>query len=240
MIERATLNKVIKDIDKFKTASAMFKEKYFDLPGDLKDATQYWGTAADCAVAQADGTTLTCNGNGDGYVSYYAASVGHESAHFMRQLGNAGLLEGAYSGQWTDLPNDKSSPKGPMTGSYWVAWSLNNVTKIFQGRAVNQNANRIVLGIPSNMNGQWWSASLSAANQYHIDRKIDDGLPYQGKIVDMSGTTAGYTLNCASINSDEFNSSPPGTTSINAVYRVERAGPSALNAEGCLLIVDLE
>jgi prepilin-type N-terminal cleavage/methylation domain-containing protein len=97
MIERATLNKVIKDIDKFKTASAMFKEKYFDLPGDLKDATMYWGTAADCAVAQADGTTLTCNGNGDGVVGYPHITLDptshQEPAHFMRQLGNTNSIK---------------------------------------------------------------------------------------------------------------------------------------------------
>ena len=51
LIQAARLNKVMTDMRKFLTAVNVFQNKYDGLPGDISNATYYWG------AANADPTT---------------------------------------------------------------------------------------------------------------------------------------------------------------------------------------
>ena len=93
------------------------------------------------------------------------------------------------------------------------------------------------IDIPRNDNGYWYAHSIGASDTWNIDTKIDDGMPYTGKMVDMSGTGSTYSLNCASANSDEFGLTSPGTSTIGATYRVDRNQVNT--TEGCIPFFDL-
>jgi hypothetical protein len=95
-----------------------------------------------------------------------------------------------------------------------------------QGRAKKQDRNILAFTNPRNhVNNDWWGSSLTPSQQYGLDTKLDDGLPYQGRIVDMSGN--GDSPNCATANSMDH-------TTPNATYNV------SYTSVGCMMFVDLE
>src|SRR4051812_21475415 len=71
MIHSAELRSVTADINRFSAAAIAFKDKYHYLPGDLPNATSFWGAKPDCSTLNLTPTptTLTCNGNGNGYIN---------------------------------------------------------------------------------------------------------------------------------------------------------------------------
>jgi hypothetical protein len=66
LIRSAQLQGVVTDFKKFDAATATFRERYFQLPGDMSNATDFWGSAT-CPGTAGTGTQ-TCNGDGDGQV----------------------------------------------------------------------------------------------------------------------------------------------------------------------------
>lgn len=248
LIKAAELRKVVTQKEQIQTAVMTFRLKYNALPGDMPNATNFWGTAANCFAVTTG--TLTCNGNGNGALSYLANDTFmHEPWHFWRHLGNAELIPGSYTGFSNNtkcsqnnycLEGGINGLAGPFRGSGWFAFSLatRSGSKVWQGRATNQNRNVIALANPSNISGNpWYGASFSARDAWNIDNKIDDGKPYTGKMVDMSGTDSTFTSNCATMNSDEFGNNPPGTTTNAAQYHKNRTTIST--TEGCLPFFDL-
>lgn len=250
MIRAAELRKVTVQLSQIKVAVHTFRDKYFALPGDMKNATAFWGTSADCFAA-AVGTT-TCDGDGSGKLAYVAladtSNAEYEPWHFWKQLSNAGLITGVYSG-FSDnslcgasnycIDSGVNAMEGPFNSSGWMAFSLTTSADLnWQGKASNRERNIISLVNPANSgNNIWIGASLSAQEAWNVDTKNDDGKPYTGKMVDSSGIGTAYTLNCASVNSNEFGTTPAGTTTNDATYLVDRTAIST--TEGCLPFFDL-
>jgi prepilin-type N-terminal cleavage/methylation domain-containing protein len=99
LIRAAELRSVTTDQQRFVAAAQIFREKYQAFPGDMTNATAFWGTAAACpgTYLQPSTDATTCNGNGDGGVRGDTTGS-NESFRFWQQLANAGLIEGQYSG----------------------------------------------------------------------------------------------------------------------------------------------
>jgi prepilin-type N-terminal cleavage/methylation domain-containing protein len=74
MIRAAELRSITSEKDQIQTAVNLFKNKYLGLPGDLSNATDFWGTmptgtCSNTAAGASGGTgTQTCNGDGDGII----------------------------------------------------------------------------------------------------------------------------------------------------------------------------
>lgn len=121
VVRNAEIQGLIADVDRFRRAANLFREKYNYLPGDYPNGAGMWGTDAGCNSAvfpNADATASnavrkkeTCGGNGNGFVAGYnggaqwptAATVGstvvnREALRAWQHMANAGFLEGAYSG----------------------------------------------------------------------------------------------------------------------------------------------
>jgi prepilin-type N-terminal cleavage/methylation domain-containing protein len=75
LIRSAQLQSVITDVKKYEAAVAAFQERYFQLPGDMSNATDFWGaahtTASTCYTTASTGEE-TCNGDGNGSIYYRA------------------------------------------------------------------------------------------------------------------------------------------------------------------------
>jgi hypothetical protein len=108
LIRAAELRSVISDVEKFKTAVNTFRLKFNAIPGDMPDATTYWGAAdpnpVTCQTTVGTGTQ-TCNGNGDWKIGApgwaYGAFPGvniDECYRFWQHLANAQLIRGQYTG----------------------------------------------------------------------------------------------------------------------------------------------
>lgn len=97
LIRASELRSVATDLQRYQAAVHTFRDKYFALPGDMPNATRFWGvqhaTPATC-ITTASTTALTCNGDGNGQV----ADTTYEAFRFWQHLANAGLIEGSYSG----------------------------------------------------------------------------------------------------------------------------------------------
>ena len=97
LIKASKLNSITTDVEKYKNAISIFKDRYNGLPGDITNATALWGAAAvpaSCATTQGTGTQ-TCDGNGDGVIG---TSFSNEMFRAWQQLANAGLIDGVFTG----------------------------------------------------------------------------------------------------------------------------------------------
>jgi prepilin-type N-terminal cleavage/methylation domain-containing protein len=202
LIRASELRSVTTQSQTLQTAMMTFRDKYFALPGDMTNATQFWGKdntncTADTGTASTPGT---CNGNGDGVFALFA-----ESYRTWQHLALAGLIEGSYSGIVTPLAPTtlpvpgQDIPAGKINNSGWFAVNLSQDRTInyefgFTGLPDIKN-NYLMLGKPA---PSYWSggAVMKAEEAWNIDTKLDDGRPAFGKVRAGSGVatcTTDYT-----------------------------------------------
>lgn len=94
LIKSSSLGVVTKEMTALSSAITSFRDKYRQLPGDISDATRYWGTNATCPVPAAGfSTKSTCNGNGDGSITTHGATH-YEYLYIWHHLNSAGLING--------------------------------------------------------------------------------------------------------------------------------------------------
>jgi prepilin-type N-terminal cleavage/methylation domain-containing protein len=190
LIRAAQLRAITAEYSRYVTATQSFKDKYFALPGDMNNATSFWGAAdgstgltAACFGAAGTGTQ-TCNGDGSGTI--YPTSASDESLRFWQHLARAGLIEGSYTGITPSGASTASTTlNSPVSkfgnASLWWVWYYGPIT----GSAVafdGTPGNFFLLGAtvasaPSN------SPILKPEELWNIDTKLDDGKPATGKVV---------------------------------------------------------
>ena len=199
LIRAAELRTVATEYSKYQTALNTFKDKYFSMPGDMNNAVSYWTQAANCpgTASQGSTTTATCNGNGDGLLTYNSGS--NEHFRFWQHLANAGLIEGTFSGvtgtdsyQWYAVRTNSPVSK-VQNGSYWAVANVANNSSGQWDPSVLFSAslgNIMALGTPNGTAYPWVSSPiLKPEEAYNIDMKMDDGKPLRGKMM-ASATTA--------------------------------------------------
>src|SRR5262245_34434616 len=94
LIRAGELRSVVSDVSKYTAAVNTFKQKYDAFPGDMINATSYWGainaTPATCYTTANTGPA-TCDGNGDGHLVPTVVNEYHETFHSWKHLANEGL-----------------------------------------------------------------------------------------------------------------------------------------------------
>jgi len=189
LIRAAELRSVSTDVAKYKTAMATFRDKYLQNPGDITNATAFWGAAdggdglnSDCRGAE----TLdqrTCNGNGDGIISPHPD---HEYARLWQHLSNAGLIEGRYIGTGTSYVTSCNTSTGGCVypgaklgaGSLWVMMEHVSV-----GYTYSYYNNKNALMLTNSVVNPILGGTLKPEDAYNIDMKMDDGRPGLGSIM---------------------------------------------------------
>ena len=188
LIHAAEMRSISTDINRYTTALRTFQDKYFALPGDMTNATAFWGAqdsgdglGADCTGVDST-TPLTCNGNGSGniYADNSGATDAPEAYRAWQHLANAGLIEGSYRGKQTSgslsiTPgqNIPASKIGAGIGWFWNYRGFENGTSGY----FNGNYGQMIrLG-----SGQAArTAVISAQDMWNLDTKMDDGRPAYG------------------------------------------------------------
>jgi hypothetical protein len=193
LIRAAELRSVSADFSRYESSTFTFRDKYFALPGDMTNATAFWGIAGGttgndttCFNATSNGTT-TCNGNGNGRLEYTdnsAAGNAPEWFHAWVQLKNAGLVEGSYTGgrgadprqavPGVNVPRSKVSNGGftlmslrpPNGGAFWYSGDYNPML-FFGAQSPTNETNGLI---------------LKAEEAWNIDTKLDDGRPGTGRV----------------------------------------------------------
>ena len=204
LIRAGELRAVSTEITRYHTAVYTFRDKYFAMPGDMANATSFWGNAdtgangGECAapLTNAGTGTQTCNGNGNGMFDW-----GPEERRVWQHLANAGLIEGRYSGIGPEMVAGSNVPASKLANNsyrYLPEVPLYGKTAISNALRIG----RISSGYFGNDEG-----ILKAEEARNIDVKSDDGLADSGKLFSTCGAdfsnfaTTPYTcLGCTTVH----------------------------------------
>jgi hypothetical protein len=159
------------------TSAYSFRDKYFALPGDITNASQFWGCT-------------NCNGNGDGIIQDFRADPQispnrWESSIVMQHLSLAGFISGSYSGNTSGVVsiNDNAYASKISKSAFTISRpDIFGTTAGLRGlRAICITS----IGRSYNCAGPGLSAqyALYAEDAYNIDTKMDDGSARNGKVL---------------------------------------------------------
>lgn len=198
LIRAAELRSITTQYNSFLTANNTFRDKYFGIAGDLTNATAFWGKD-NTACTGHTGTTATpgtCNGDGDGNLSYPgAASATGEVFRYWQQLALAGLIAGTYtgnsgSGGAGDSIPGQNIPAAKIANAGWTMYNY-GVIGINGGGWANFEGtyyNTYVFGL-RNPGGASEIVALKPEETWNLDTKMDDGRPGTGILRVYEGNT---------------------------------------------------
>ncbi len=213
LIRAAELRSLSSEVSRYTTAAYTFRDKYFALPGDMPNATAFWGAAPNCSAQTASGIA-TCNGNGDGLIGWGGTNPERaETFTFWQQMANAGLIEGNYTGVrgtpggFPAATNPGlNSPRTRIANGCWTVY--NNVLNAVWNLTTTTSVNAFIAGslyVDGSGPDFCHNPLVKPEEMWNIDTKIDDGRPGQGSVVSRNQTT---DPNCVSSND-------PGTAQYN-------------------------
>lgn len=197
LIRAAELRAVSTEYSRYAAATNSFRDKYFALPGDMTNATQFWGFAGTAAAPgclsnsgiTGVSATGTCDGNGDGQITYtsFVANGTSEGYAFWQQLALAGLIEGQYTGRYNAtiapyITLGVNVAKSKLSNAGWAEFSFPTVAINGGGWANFEGnyGNTLVFGSVSNALTE--GPAIKAEEAWNIDTKMDDGKPGTGQI----------------------------------------------------------
>ncbi len=168
LIQSSKRQAIIASLKKYQVAFDQFNEKYYAVPGDMGDAVNTLGASHD--------------GNNNGLIDPTSTDPNRFEAYgFWQDLELAHLIEGTYSGSMSNGVNATLGvdvPAGPYPNSGYTAqqWSLYtaNETKF-------RSTNVIIFGAASTGHSIT-SAVISSREAFMIDQKMDDGMPFKGRL----------------------------------------------------------
>lgn len=196
MIRDSQLKGVISEITRYKSAINAFHEEYHGIPGDIPNATSFWGVAGgngtglDTACYDALGSgTATCNGNDDGFITNNAgfpSSGIREDLRAWQHLYNAALIESKVTGTHTGTAytcgfctsTGVNIPASKLNGAGYSMLNLGTTSGHIQWYDGNYG-NVIFFGSQRNYTS---GGILKGDEAMLLDTKLDDGSPSTGRI----------------------------------------------------------
>lgn len=190
LIRAAEIRSIPEQYSRIAAAIFTFRDKYRAIPGDMPNATQFWGVAnADPSLCTTTNSrTLsdpkqTCDGNGDGRASQNASTAIYERFRFWQHLANAGLIEGSYSGiadsgSTSDATPGFNAPAGKLSNSGFSQQYQYTVPTALMGTEIPWK--HIIYYGGDRSTGNTFGPILTPAEAWSIDTKLDDGKPGYG------------------------------------------------------------
>jgi prepilin-type N-terminal cleavage/methylation domain-containing protein len=189
LIENARENTIIADFQKFKLYTDQFKEKYDGYPGDLSDATTYFGEAN------------TNNGDGNNIVN----RLNDEKYLAWQHLAFAGYIEGPFTGNNTSETVQPAIgfdvPESPIAATPYL---YQNYFEQYPGpEYIQSNFNAAIIlsnyRVDQYDGGEFYkfaTPSISPISAYNIDSKMDDGIPTFGLIRGSKSVASSSLVAC--------------------------------------------
>jgi prepilin-type N-terminal cleavage/methylation domain-containing protein len=188
LIRASELRAVPSEVEQFTAAVNTFQGKYFGLPGDITNATSFWGDnnthCADGAIT--NGTPGTCNGDGDRVLEVAGANAEGEIFMFWNQLALSGLINGEFTGiagtgsGW-DSDSGVNAPASKFPGGIWAIFYHVGAHGIFFQDTSGTSTNDFMIGADTG-NVYPENALFTPEDAWNIDKKMDDGQPGRGKV----------------------------------------------------------
>ncbi|PIR39281.1 MAG: hypothetical protein COV35_01840 [Alphaproteobacteria bacterium CG11_big_fil_rev_8_21_14_0_20_39_49] len=211
----AKLNKFISELSSIQLSYNSFVEQFKQPPGDMRNAHDYWG-------ASCDATPIKCNGNGDSLISWHWHSNGgtndtddNETFRAWQHMYLAGFINKPFNGisvGGTDNADENTLYFSSTDKGKYFLVNRQPYNGIF---GQQQMANILLLGSREPGKNIWWK-TLSVAEAYKIDLKLDDGVANKGHVFGATGYgtptdscseeflhASGSDYNTANFSSDE-------------------------------------
>lgn len=174
LLHAAGLRRTMTEFTTMRQSIEEFRGKYASLPGDLSNASDYFGSYTEGTLPSG-----AHNGNGNGLVD------GDEDLYAWRHLSLAGLYPGRFSG-------------APASSSVRFVQEINApgsehyTTALFRFYAIttpvyNLRGHALELGTPD-PDGIPEAGIATPKDAYAIDSKMDDGIAYTGMLISTNGT----------------------------------------------------
>lgn len=197
LIRAAELRSVSNQTARLVTSVHTFRDKYFALPGDMANATAFWGIvdadATVCARTEGSGTQ-TCNGDGNGLITSTGALWYQEVFRFWQHLANAGLIEGSYTGvqasasSWHSIPGVNVMAGRLSSSGFYMHARTNNASGGGWFAATGKPYGNL-LRLGATTAGSWPSTPLLKAEEaWNLDTKLDDGRPAFGDVMSLAAS----------------------------------------------------
>ncbi len=198
MVHTNEISRVLTDKNRLFGNMNTFRIKYNAWPGDMTNATDYWGTASGGCPSGTRTGTETCNGNGSNYIGdVWGGTQMHESYMAMQHMANAGLISGTYTGRGNGLSYPAApginSPVSTMLGGTFMIYGQSNPHTLYFD-TVPRNA--IFFGSTSGGTNVPAMPILKIKDAQALDLKADDGKPGTGNLI-VPSPSAPYAPNCA-------------------------------------------
>jgi len=172
LIDSARLKSQMTQLQSYKTATSIFRDRYQALPGDMTDAVAKIGTTVSgVAVVNATGNTAN-NGELDG------TGISSETAQYWLQLLGAGLITGVGT-TGTTIENGGIVPDGKVGGYVQVINDNPNGAP---------DANFLRVGNANGLTAANTQDMMTGAQAGELDSQFDDGLANGGDIRSEGGT----------------------------------------------------
>jgi prepilin-type N-terminal cleavage/methylation domain-containing protein len=190
LIRASELRAVSTEQSRYVTAVQTFRDKYFAIPGDMANATSFWGKDnTNCPSHTGTAATPgTCNGDGDGYILAWSPNEMHR---FWQELALAGLIEGSYTGMpgvtgGAAITSGVNAPKSKLGNAGWGTMSSTVYDPVGDGYwygGIN-HGNYLIFGADSpTATYPNLTPALAPEEAWNIDTKVDDGKPATGRVI---------------------------------------------------------
>lgn len=205
LIAAADVRAQISQIEKYQQAVNTFRSKYSYVPGDIPepDASRFGFTPRGSLAGQGDGNgILQANayvppdgeGNGGYNVVSNGGGLGGEMGMFWRDLSQVNLVDGSFT-----IASPTADPISGQLDSYLPKASINANSHIFvwsggwrllqcatSGCPYVDPYNYFTIDAGAFDVNFSYAPSMTVAQAYAIDKKVDDGLPQLGRIIAFS------------------------------------------------------
>lgn len=216
LIRAAELRAVPTEYARYNAALQAFRDKYFAYPGDMGNATRFWGRMngnADCVTTSSAAVSAAgaCDGNADGGV-FPAAAAGQasEQTQFWRHMALAGLIEGTFTGLAGPLDIQEcqpgiACPRSKLANAGWGIQSPYNYPGDGVAYAMDYGTALIFGSYTSG--GLPYFPVLKPEEAWNIDSKMDDGRPARGKVIGRYWDNACAAADDGSSTNNDLNAS---------------------------------
>lgn len=177
LIKAAELRTVSTEFQQWQTAVNTFKQKYFAIPGDFRDATRFWSD--------------TGNGNGNGQVTAGEDPVDDaELFLFWQHLSLAGLIPGQYTGEAGSAGTTFHVEPGvnAPVSRYGGGWTATTREGGSTARYDHSYRNAFLVGAASPTSLPH-NPLMPPEDAWNIDMKFDDGMPGKGNVIALYYST---------------------------------------------------
>ena len=182
MIHASKVRSIATDSNNYITAINVFTTKYFQVPGDMRNATEFWGVSSGgCPNGVGTGT---CNGNGNRILTDGGAD--QEMHRFWQHLALAALIPGEYTGvagpgSTVNAVIGVNAPGSRISGVGFTAINMGINSPGAPYLYPGDYSQCFQIGIQGNY--QTENPFLTPSEAYSIDAKFDDAHPAKGNFL---------------------------------------------------------